>query len=131
MMTKKEKTMEKEFSKGTMAVPKEEELVATAYRHGSKEKAEQFFLTGMTEAMGRLATLAHPAFPTTIYYAFKQSESDDKEGTASTGWDTFLAAVIEAGFAISGTWPMRLRCSSTTTWPGLALPDSPAATRIS
>src|SRR5205807_4978872 len=49
---------------------------------------------------------AHSAFPVTIYYAFKQAESDD-EGTASTGWDTFLDAVIRAGFAISGTWPMR------------------------
>jgi putative DNA methylase len=49
----------------------------------------------------------HPAFPVTIYYAFKQSESDDEQGTASTGWDTFLEAAIRAGFAISGTWPMR------------------------
>jgi len=57
--------------------------------------------------MHRIAEQAHPAFPVTIYYAFKQSESDDKEGTASTGWDTFLEAVIRAGFAISGTWPMR------------------------
>lgn len=91
----------------TLAVPKAEELVATPYRHGSKEKAESFFLDGMTQAMHCLAAQAHPAFPVTIYYAFKQSESDDEQGTASTGWDTFLAAVIEAGFAISGTWPMR------------------------
>ncbi|MCA9239815.1 MAG: DUF1156 domain-containing protein, partial [Planctomycetales bacterium] len=91
----------------TLAVPKAEELVATPYRHNSREKAETFFLNGMTQAMHRLAEQAHPAFPVTIYYAFKQSESDDREGTASTGWDTFLAAVIEAGFAISGTWPMR------------------------
>ena len=91
----------------TLAVPKAEELVATPYRHGSKEKAEMFFLDGMTQAMHRLAEQAHPAFPVTIYYAFKQAESDNEEGTASTGWDTFLAAVIEAGFAISGTWPMR------------------------
>lgn len=91
----------------TLAVPKAEELVATPYRHGSKEKAESFFLGGMTQAMHRLAEQAHPAFPVTIYYAFKQSESSDEEGVASTGWDTFLAAVIEAGFAISGTWPMR------------------------
>lgn len=90
----------------TVAVPKAEELVATRYRHGSKEKAEEFFLGGMTQAMHRLAEQAHPGFPVTIYYAFKQSESDD-DGTASTGWDTFLAAVIRAGFAISGTWPMR------------------------
>ncbi len=91
----------------TMAVPKAEELVATPYRHGSKEKAETFFLDGMTQAMHRLAEQAHPAYPVTIYYAFKQSESDGSDGTTNTGWDTFLAAVIEAGFAISGTWPMR------------------------
>jgi putative DNA methylase len=91
----------------TLAVPKTEELVATPYRHGSKEKAETFFLEGMTQAMHRLAEQAHPAFPVTIYYAFKQAESDGDDGTTNTGWDTFLAAVIEAGFAISGTWPMR------------------------
>ncbi len=91
----------------TLAVPKAEELVATPYRHGSKEKAEAFFLSGMTQAMQRLAEHPHPNFPVTIYYAFKQAESGDDEGTTNTGWDTFLAAVIEAGFAISGTWPMR------------------------
>jgi len=108
----------------TLAVPKAEELVATPYRHGSKEAAERFFLDGMTQAMHRLAEQAHPAFPVTIYYAFKQQEvKEDKreESNAldpeshssllsthfSTGWETFLDAVIRAGFAISGTWPMR------------------------
>lgn len=91
----------------TVAVPKAEELVATPFRHGSREKAETFFLDGMTQAMHRLAEQAHPAFPVTIYYAFKQSESESDTGTASTGWETFLDAVINAGFAISGTWPMR------------------------
>ena len=91
----------------TLAVPKSEELVAFAYRHDSKRKAQEFFLKGMTQAMHRLAEEAHPAFPVTIYYAFKQAESDGEDGTTNTGWDTFLAAVIEAGFAISGTWPMR------------------------
>jgi putative DNA methylase len=91
----------------TLAVPKAEELVATPYRHGCKEKAEAFFLDGMTQAMHRLAEQAHPAFPVTIYYAFKQSETESAEGTASTGWETFLDAVIRAGFGISGTWPMR------------------------
>lgn len=91
----------------TLAVPKVEELVATPYRHGSKERAESFFLGGMTQAMRRIAGQAHPAFPITIYYAFKQAESDDLDGTASTGWDTFLAAVIEAGLTVCGTWPMR------------------------
>ncbi|MBI4332979.1 MAG: DUF1156 domain-containing protein [Chloroflexi bacterium] len=96
----------------TLAVPKGEELIASPYRHGGKEKAEAFFLDGMTQAMHRLAEQAHPAFPVTIYYAFKQSESDDEEGTASTGWDTFLDAVIRAGFAVTGTWPMRTERSA-------------------
>jgi putative DNA methylase len=91
----------------TLAVPKAGELVATPYRHGTKEKAEQYFLEGMTQAMHRLAEQSHPALPVTIYYAFKQSESESNEGTASTGWETFLEAVIRAGFAVSGTWPVR------------------------
>ncbi|GJA84636.1 hypothetical protein KAM357_06180 [Aeromonas caviae] len=90
----------------TMAVPKAEELVATPYRHGGKEGAEAFFLDGMGKAIHQLAEQAHPAFPVTIYYAFKQSETK-MDGTSSAGWETFLQAVIDAGFAISGTWPMR------------------------
>lgn len=61
----------------------------------------------MTQAMHRLAEQAHPSYPVTIYYAFKQSETKGDTGTTNTGWDTFLAAVINAGFAVSGTWPMR------------------------
>lgn len=91
----------------TLTVPKAEELVATAHRHGSKEKAEAFFLGGMTQAMHGLAEKAHPGFPITIYYAFKQTEIDEDDGTASTGWETFLDAVIHAGLAITGTWPLR------------------------
>ena len=91
----------------TLAVPKAEELVATPYRHGSKEKAEAFFLDGMTRAIHNLVELAHPGFPVTIYYAFKQAETKGEAGTSSTGWETFLEAVSRAGFAISGTWPMR------------------------
>ena len=90
----------------TMAVPKAEELVATPYRHGTKEKAELFFLDGMTSAMHHLAEQAHSGFPVTIYYAFKSSDTDDS-GTGNTGWETFLAAILEAGFTITGTWPMR------------------------
>lgn len=91
----------------TLAVPKTEELVATPDRHGGLDKAEAFFLDGMTQAMHRLAEQAHEAFPVTIYYAFKQSESDGLDATISTGWETFLDAVITSGFSVVGTWPMR------------------------
>lgn len=90
----------------TLTVPKVEELVAFPYRHKGKEAAGKFFMEGMTRAMQQLAQQAHPAFPVTIYYAFKQSEKKN-EGTVSTGWENFLEAVIRAGFALVGTWPMR------------------------
>jgi len=91
----------------TVAVPKSEELVASSYRHGSKENAESFFLNGMKNAIRKLAELAHPAFPITIYYAFKQSETETDGGTASTGWETFLDAILCSGLTLSGTWPIR------------------------
>jgi putative DNA methylase len=90
----------------TIAVPKADELVATPYRHGTKQKAEKFFLEGMSQAMHNLAVQAHPSAPITIYYAFKQAETES-DGTNSTGWETFLDAVLKSGLAIYGTWPMR------------------------
>ena len=90
----------------TLAVPKSEELVANSYRHGGKTEAESFFLEGMTRALRQVAIHGQKAFPTTIYYAFKQSETLEA-GTISTGWETFLEALIRAGFSLTGTWPVR------------------------
>ncbi len=91
----------------TISVPKAEELVASPYRHGSKENAEQFFLDGMTQVMRGLSQTAHPSAPITIYYAVKQSDTEHQSGTSSTGWETFLDAASRAGLAVTGTWPMR------------------------
>lgn len=89
-----------------LATPKADELVATPYRHGGREAAESFFLKGMTVAIESMARQSSDVFPATIYYAFKQSEVA-QEGISSTGWATFLQAVVEAGYAVVGTWPIR------------------------
>lgn len=89
-----------------LSTPKIEELVATRYRHGGQDKADQFFLDGMTKAISRMAEKAGNKYPATIYYAFKQSEVES-EGISSTGWATFLQAIVQAGFSVVGTWPMR------------------------
>lgn len=96
----------------TLTTPKEEELVATPYRHGGRDAAEKFFLDGMTLAMNRLAKQAHPAFPISIYYAFKQTQTQEQDGIASTGWEVFLDAVNRAGLSLTGTWPIRTENSS-------------------
>ena len=90
-----------------LAVPKDEELIATPHRHGSKDAAREFFLTGITQAVSNFASHGHPSTPIIIYYAFKQSEKVGSAGVASTGWETFLAAINSAGLSVSGTWPIR------------------------
>ena len=91
---------------GILATPKSEELVATPYRHGGKEAAERHFLDGMSRAIANMAKHSSDTAPATIFYAFKQSEFE-KEGISSTGWATFLQAIIKAGFSVLGTWPVR------------------------
>ena len=98
----------------TMLVPKAEELIATPYRHdGSVEKAKGFFEDGMLSACKQMYQYAREDVPVTIYYAYKQSDSDDS-GTASSGWETMLSAIINAGFTITGTWPMSTERSART-----------------
>ena len=92
-----------------MLVPKSEELVATPHRFdGDKSRAEEYFLTGLSKVFQLMRARSHPNYPTTIYYAFKQSETDKADGgTASTGWETMLEGLLKAGFQITGTLPMR------------------------
>jgi putative DNA methylase len=102
----------------TIAVPKDQELIAAQHRHGGKKAAEAFFLSGMKEAMGLLASQAHPEGPITIYYAFKQAESHGELGSVSTGWETFLNATNQAGLRITGTWPMRTELATKVSGVG-------------
>ncbi|REJ55877.1 MAG: DUF1156 domain-containing protein [Microcystis aeruginosa DA14] len=103
----------------TLLVPKAPELVATPYRFGGdKGKAKSFFEEGLGKVFGRMNRIARSDYPLTIYYAFKQSEtedSDDNEGSAvlsSTGWETMLEGLIKSDFSIDGTWPMRTERSA-------------------
>ena len=93
--------------------PKDEELVATPYRHGGKDGAEQFFIDGMGKALRNMRDASGAGFPVTIYYAFKQAEVA-KEGLTSPGWATFLQAVFDAGYVIDRTWPVRTELSNRT-----------------
>ncbi len=108
------KTYPKLFS--TMLVPKHEELVATPYRENrGKQGARDFFEEGMFSTFRQVYEYAREDVPVTIYYAFKQSETEtanDVEATASTGWETMLSAIIRSGFSITGTWPMRTEMGS-------------------
>ncbi len=90
----------------TLETPKSDEIVASHYRHESKEAADVFFMESMKKAVMRLSAHSHSAAPITIYYAYKQSESG-VSGTFSSGWISFLDAVQKSGLSVVGTWPMR------------------------
>ena len=97
----------------TMLVPKAEELTALPYRFdGGRTEARNFFENGMLSAFKQIFTSACEDVPVTVYYAYKQSEDDSNTETASTGWETMLSAIIQAGFIITGTWPMRTELSN-------------------
>ncbi len=89
-----------------IATPKSEELIASSYRHEGKTAAESFFLEGMSKAIANMNKQDSSKYPVVIFYAFKQSEIV-QEGISSTGWATFLTAVIKEGYAVVRTWPMR------------------------
>ena len=109
---------------GTMLVPKAQELVATPYRfEGNKARAQNFFEEGLGKAFSRMRQAQHPEYPMTVFYAFKQAETEDKEdeeengdhaAVASTGWETMLEGLLRSSFQITGTWPMRTERSVRT-----------------
>ncbi|HEX9005549.1 MAG TPA: DUF1156 domain-containing protein [Blastocatellia bacterium] len=111
---------------GTLLTPKSPELVATPYRFDSNdEKARQFFEKGLENSFKLMIEAQHGDYPLTVFYAFKQSESDDNEdegeadiGVASTGWETMLEGLLKAGFSITGTWPIRTEGATRLTAMG-------------
>ena len=108
---------------GTMLVPKSQELVAASYRFGgSRQKAQEFFEEGLANAFARMRERANPEYPITVYYAFKQAESQENGiGTfaaASTGWETMLEGLLRTGFQITGTWPVRTERSARSVGIG-------------
>ena len=92
--------------------PKKGELIASAYRHGDKQSAENFFMEGMSNTFKAMHDATAEGIPITIYYAFKQAEVA-KEGRTSAGWASFLQAVINAGFIVDGTWPVRTEMTTS------------------
>jgi putative DNA methylase len=95
----------------TMLVPKADELIADPYRHGGENGAREFFESGFQQVFLKARATASDEFPITVYYAFKQSESDSA-GIASKGWETLLSGMLSARWAITATWPMRTESGS-------------------
>jgi putative DNA methylase len=108
---------------GTLLTPKTTELVASQYRfEGDKAKSRDFFESGLQKAFRNLKRMQPADMPMTVYYAFRQAEAENSdedddvgqqtEQIVSTGWETMLSGLINAGFAITGTWPMRTERSA-------------------
>lgn len=97
---------------GTLLTPKHAELIAAPHRFGGNRKqAENHFESGLGKAFERIHDEMHPDYPVTVYYAFKQAESDSSDAgmpsVASTGWEKMLEGLLGSGLSVEGTWPMR------------------------
>ena len=90
----------------TLLTPKSEEIIANPYRAGSKEDAKKHFEDGIAKVLRQIAAFQNPRFPATVFYAYKQQESK-QGGVVSTGWETFLQGLVDAGLRITATWPVR------------------------
>ncbi len=110
----------------TLLTPKVEELIANQHRAGSKAAAHKHFELGMQGVFSKAAENADERFPATVFYAFKATESDDA-GVSSTGWETFLAGLLEAGYAVTATWPIRTEMQSKI---GINAGDNMLATSV-
>ena len=95
----------------TLITPKEEELIASPYRHGGADGAEEHFLSGMKKWLQHARENYENQYaPLVIYYAFKQSETT-QEGESSKGWATFLQGIVDSGLRIISTLPSRTESS--------------------
>ena len=87
--------------------PKAEEITAIPSRFTDPR---QRFDNLMVQTLELIRERCSPEFPSSIFYAYKQQEQE-REGVTSTGWETMLTSVVDAGFQIVGTWPMRTEMS--------------------
>ena len=93
--------------------PKNEEMVASPRYENTTQRFEDLLSKTLTLIRERCS----PEFPSSIFYAYKQQE-EEREGRTSTGWETMLTAVVNAGFQIVGTWPVRTERSGRSRQVG-------------
>ena len=98
----------------TVLTPKAEELAAIRHRFGGdRRKAEEFFVDGFQAAFRELSAIQQEDYPLCFFYAYKQKEARDGGLAVSTGWETMLRGLIDAGLCVTGTWPVLSESTET------------------
>ena len=88
-------------------VPIQEEMIAAPRFENPRERFEEL----MEKTLNLIRSRCSPEFPSSIFYAYKQQE-EQRRGRTSTGWEMMLTALVNAGFQLIGTWPMRTEMSA-------------------
>ena len=99
-----------ELFAGILVPIKEEMIAAPRFDTNGGESAKERFERLMNGTLRLIRQHCTPDFPSSIFYAYRQQE-ETKQGVTSTGWDTMLTAIVESGFQIIRTWPMRTEFS--------------------
>jgi putative DNA methylase len=91
----------------TLLAPKADEIVADPFRHGGVENARKFFKNRFEEVFSTIRRNTPAGYPISFFYAYKQSVEDNDGGHTSTGWEILLDSILDAGWTITATWPIR------------------------
>lgn len=91
----------------TLLTPKEDEIVADPFRHGGAENAKKFFKSRFEEVFKAIRVNTPAGYPISFFYAHKQTVEDDDGDRTSTGWEILLDSILEVGWTITATWPIR------------------------
>jgi putative DNA methylase len=78
------------------STPKRQEIIAAPYRHGSREKAREFYEDMMRRAFSEAYRVLKPDGEMIVVYAHK----------TTMGWATLVDALRQAGFVVSEAWPL-------------------------
>ena len=93
----------------TPLVPKSKEIVANPTRHGSEEKAKQFFEENLKKSFQEIYRVLKPDGIAVIVYAHK----------STSGWETLINSLLDSGLVITATWPidteMKVRLNAKET----------------
>lgn len=80
----------------TPLTPKGEEIVQNPVRHGSNEKAKQFFEDMLTKAFKEIYRVLRPEGTACIVFAHKSTQA----------WEAIINALLNSGLYLTGSWPI-------------------------
>lgn len=91
----------------SLLAPEADQIVSNAARFGGdRAEAHEYFESKLRDTFKLLKETQLDGYPLTLYYGYQQTEQR-RGGRSSTAWEALLDSLIDSGFSIVSTWPLR------------------------